>query len=574
MSTKTLLKRLALGTVVAVGAGTLSLVTVSSANAGTEAATLAVIANGASGSSASSPASAGLLTGAQVAAKSVTITATMLSSGALALTSGSAHGKQDFVVTGGYISSAAGTDYLNSDGTQATVNGTSAATVVVKPSSGSSSITVQLFDDATLASPAPYTVTTQGALSSQIIVTVVSSSASGAFSSAKSLINTSVVLAKSTADGTDKANVNSGSVSTIPNGESGYVAFNLKDAYDAALSSGAVIATVTTGAKVAFSTNTAKGTTDVQTGNTGYITVSQAVANTPVSATVSISYNGTTVTSRTFNFLGEVAKVVASNPRVVSTTEPDPSKSGNASFIARYYDSAGNELWPSDAIAQTTPTSAVGDQVISASNVAIYHTGTSGDATWPYTAGKVTGASKGSSSLQLQYVNATSGTIIKSNTWTQSVAGDADSYTAKFDKASYTPGSVATLTITFKDSKGNLANHLINKITAAGETITIAGAPGTLVSAPATSDVAGGGSDAAGTVSYQFTVSQAAGSYSAIVDAPTVDKKSGTAQTVAYSVASGSVSLEDVLKGIVSLIASINKQIAALAKLVAPAKKK
>ena len=47
-----------------------------------------------------------------------------------------------------------------------------------------------------------------------------------------------------------------------------------------------------------------------------------------------------------------------------------------------------------------------------------------------------------------------------------------------------------------------------------------------------------------------------------------MDGVSGSAQTVAYSIADGSTSLNDVLKGIVSLIASINKQIAALAKLV------
>jgi len=41
------------------------------------------------------------------------------------------------------------------------------------------------------------------------------------------------------------------------------------------------------------------------------------------------------------------------------------------------------------------------------------------------------------------------------------------------------------------------------------------------------------------------------------------------AQTLSYTIADGSTSLNDVLKGIVSLIASINKQIAALAKLVA-----
>ena len=53
-----------------------------------------------------------------------------------------------------------------------------------------------------------------------------------------------------------------------------------------------------------------------------------------------------------------------------------------------------------------------------------------------------------------------------------------------------------------------------------------------------------------------------------------LDAQDGAAQTVAYSISSGGTSLNDVLKGIVSLIASINKQIAALAKLVTATKKK
>jgi hypothetical protein len=64
------------------------------------------------------------------------------------------------------------------------------------------------------------------------------------------------------------------------------------------------------------------------------------------------------------------------------------------------------------------------------------------------------------------------------------------------------------------------------------------------------------------------------------VDFPNVDAAAKAASltpgpvTATLTIADGSTSMTDVLKGIVSLIASINKQIAALAKLVAPAKKK
>jgi len=64
-------------------------------------------------------------------------------------------------------------------------------------------------------------------------------------------------------------------------------------------------------------------------------------------------------------------------------------------------------------------------------------------------------------------------------------------------------------------------------------------------------------------------VGSTTGAYQAIVDFPFVDVAGVQAGLqVPYSIADGSTSLNDVLKGIVSLIASINKQIAALAKLV------
>jgi hypothetical protein len=563
MSTKTLLKRLALGTVVALGA---SVLTVSSANAAGTAA-IAIGANGATGAVSDGSKSAGLLSGAVGATVSTTLTATVLSGGSIGVVTSSGTGAETIVITGGTVTPS-NAIYLSTDQTTATKAATGLG-VQVKPNAGVTSMTIQVYDGSTLDSTS-HAPTSKGTLSSQVFVTIATTSVSGAFSAAKSLVNTAASPSDATNNGVDLANTASGSISTIDNGTQARVNFTLNDAYGVPLPTGAVIVTSTGGGYVSFS-GAPTGSTDVQTASSGYYTVKQSVSNTPQNVTTTVSYNGTVVATRSFNFLGNVAKIVASNPRVVGISDTTPATTAAAAFTLRYYDAAGVELFPSDATTATTLVSGLAGQVVSAATIST--AGVSGDANHPYAVGAVTGITAGTASLQMQYVNATDGTIIKSNTWTQSVAGDAYAYTAAFDKATYTPGSVATLTITFTDKKGNLANHLANKITDAADTITIAGAPGTVVTAPASTDVAGGGTDAAGTKTYQFTVTQADGSYQAIVSAPKVDLP----VTVAYTVASGGTTLNDVLKGIVSLIASINKQIAALAKLVAPkavAKKK
>jgi hypothetical protein len=72
-----------------------------------------------------------------------------------------------------------------------------------------------------------------------------------------------------------------------------------------------------------------------------------------------------------------------------------------------------------------------------------------------------------------------------------------------------------------------------------------------------------------GKKTYKFIVGSTEGSYQLSVDLPKFNNTLApqTAATVAYKIAgSGGVSNADVLKAIVSLIASINKQIAALQK--------
>jgi len=74
----------------------------------------------------------------------------------------------------------------------------------------------------------------------------------------------------------------------------------------------------------------------------------------------------------------------------------------------------------------------------------------------------------------------------------------------------------------------------------------------------------------AGKKTYKFIVGSTEGSYNLVVDLPKINSTtySQDAVTVPYSIklSSSAVSNADVLKAIVSLIASINKQIAALQK--------
>jgi hypothetical protein len=141
------------------------------------------------------------------------------------------------------------------------------------------------------------------------------------------------------------------------------------------------------------------------------------------------------------------------------------------------------------------------------------------------------------------------------------------------DKAAYNPGEVAVLTVEGLDSKGNRVFGPAaddNAATAAeaersnalGTGVSIAGSYLTPVTAALAADVF-----VNGLATYRFVVGATAGSFSVAVNLPAVT--TGTAQTVAYKINSdGSVSNADVLKSIVALIASINKQIQALQKLI------
>jgi hypothetical protein len=179
--------------------------------------------------------------------------------------------------------------------------------------------------------------------------------------------------------------------------------------------------------------------------------------------------------------------------------------------------------------------------------------------------------------LQIRHLNAASGTIVASNTWAQTCAGAATSVTGSWDKASYTPGSIAVLTLSFKDSKGFAANSydLLDTMTITGSPSSTTASAGASVT-PLNPHAARGGG-LTGSITQSYVVGSTTGDFVAVVvpadSLKTAATAAGTSQanlSVAYKIASGTTTVtnEQVLASIVSLIASINKQIVALQKLI------
>jgi hypothetical protein len=623
MSTKTLRKRIALVAVVALGAGVLATspagavdneaVGATNATIGTDYSVLN-IATEASITGAAVLGSAGVLSGSKSlgllansttqTSSSLTSTATMRSDGAIVFSFLGSHTAEigtTVEITGGTIGTLSATGSaatnLNAAKTQLVVTKDAVADLLtnfsVVPNTGATSVTVSVYESAALAIDNTDPLLTdvvkaasiqaglisRGTLKQRYLVTVASTSVSGAYSSTYSYVqaqeNTSSVVAAPT------TNVDETGVTTIANSASSvaYISFTLKDAYNVSLSGkGALIVAATNGAGVVLFNSTggygvASSVTllsAVSNYATGTITVARpaALANKGFSTTVTISWNGAVVGTKTIKFQGEVAKITVSADYVAQN---DTTSAGVGSVS--YVDDAGNTLLPSSG------TSAV------SSTLSSVVTGVSGftapTVLYPYSdydvscgGSAVTGLGSGSADVVFQFVNPVSGSIVKSAATKISCAGNATSFTASFDKATYAPGDIATLTISGKDAAGNAANAFDNWLGSSSTLFSITTPTNlTIVTAISTSSVKFTSGE--GTKTYKYIVGTTEGTFNAVVSAGVISSNNVSAggagvanAAVKYSVAASStaISLADVLKAIVSLIASINKQIAALQK--------
>ena len=414
-------------------------------------------------------------------------------------------------------------------------------------------------------------------LGAQLTVTVVAASAGGSYSAAYSFCAVSnaapAVLTTTTADTT----------AATTNGNPMFINFALNDGYNNDLLQGNLVVTATNGANIAFGdggTNPAAGTTSTvvayDTGAGDSIKVTQGTADAPLSTTVTITYNGTTICTKTVGFAGAVAKIAVT----VSETQKLSGTDGKADFLEDGYaraglftvlatDAAGNQVATSaTGTFSANAASLAGQTIVSALSVTSSATQTSTTlpgrvSTGTYTCGATAGEVK---TAKLDFTITATGKVITSDAFTIRCADKPYSYTASFDKASYVQGELATLTVKFLDSKGNAANSID---TTGGWTSVVP----MLTNVSATGAAAGLGTT--GSKTYTYTVGTAsgmtAGTYTSIIDftaltgAGTADKATPTYK---LSSASTDTSFTEVLKSVVALIASINKQIQALQKLI------
>jgi hypothetical protein len=437
------------------------------------------------------------------------------------------------------------------------------------------------FYDASATSQNTAALGVGGTLRGAITVSVVAATAGGTYSAAYSACNTrSASQGHGIATGVD-------TTTAITNGQTAYIAFDLDDAYDQSLDSGAVVVTATGGALLSLAANAstaAAGTTSTVVSSRAptnqVVQVTQATANAPMTSTVTISFNGTTVCTKTITIRGEIAKLVVTNVGTGDLSSANSITAGLTTWMAATIgstdraglfnvtgtDSAGNTVVTNagGSFAADSATLTTTVQALSVTNTATT-VSSSADTYAGLAFGTWTcGATAGSSAVKLTWTNSGSGTVVTSPAFDARCADDPYTFTASFDKASYVQGEIATLTVQFLDSKGNKANT----VGLHGSAATSAFPMMTAVSA--LTGVIANKND--GTRSYTFTVggttAVTAGAYVAIVDYASL--LASTKQSPAYKIGTGStdVSNAEVLKSIVALIASINKQIAALQKLI------
>ena len=548
MSKKTLRKRIAVVAVSTLTAGVLSVSSAPVANASDGVfVTAGVIINGTtivtpSGSTTSQVATI-------AAGSTVSITAVA-----------GTDGQGRFIVSGGTITGSNTTNDSTTILSTSTrfVYGNTTATVTFTPNVGESRMVISSYVDTSA-----FDASTEAA---EIVVTI-KSGAVGVISPGDSFV--SVVEAATTSDPSNNVDVTAGR--SVPVGTNGRVNFLLKDANGVELGSTAVVTTTSTAGCLVGATNSTtaflSASNSTAYGTADEVFVARAATNTPATCTLTMTVNGVALGTKVITLQGKVTKleVVGGQAGVANAYASSSVNSGVSSPAFEYNatDAAGNvAISISPTFVNTASAAFSSAQSVSTATASAAGVGSL----------TCSGAARGAGSFQMTYSN-NAGETIKSPVYTANCFGAAVNYKASLDKASYVPGDIATLTITATDASGNPTNDFVYLGGAAADGTGTANAPAiagsnmTAVTAPTSTDAF-----SAGKKTYKFVVGSTEGNYQLSVDLPKFNNTtySQVAVTVPYAIklSTTSVSNADVLKSIVALIASINKQIQALQKLI------
>jgi trimeric autotransporter adhesin len=436
--------------------------------------------------------------------------------------------------------------------------------VVATPTSGATSMTVSAYQGASVTAADP----TNGTLIGRFVISLTAIASSGAFSAANSPVG--VTTSATAAAITTSVDA---STSGILAGNPLFIQVVGKNGYGQALASGTYVATATNGATIAWGTAasaTAAGTLSVATllpTGSDQIRIDPSQSVTTSTTTVTITHDGLPVTTKTLTFYGEVKKIVIESVKsgLSGTSTAGGGSTATAYAVYSYRDSADGKVPGAAAtfsalsatpvistgVSVRSPSrsvqAAVGGTVITAALSTAIGVGTDGVFAFTCT------TTPGATSVSISTTN-----TISLATITAPVAigcyGPIATYTVSTDKASYAVGEIATITINAKDALGNpVADSTV--LTAAS--VSVGG--GSLTAA-----IAGTEMFSAGKVTVQAQMTTA-GKFNTVV---TLAGSVTSTATTGYAVTDGGVSNAEVLKSIVALIASINKQISALQKLI------
>jgi hypothetical protein len=606
MSTKTIKQRIAVVAVSALTAGFLSVVSTSAANAAVSTGATAgelYISTTASATGSAAPNSGAYSTSTTSTGwiAETSASAATAATGGLKVTSGAYSAN---VYAGAEISFAAsnsatsaGVTVKVTGGTLLSVGQTSGTTLTLTGDKTTATIPVGSTADtlhgvfrisaaagstATLAAYSGagvgVTTPTSGALLGLWSFTVVGASTVGVYDAGESTVTQQPCITKA---GTSSSALAYDTTSRCANGTVGVIYVDLEDAYTGDVSGGTLAASATGGSNVYIEDTGAVDANDAYLAVTAYdtetaadtnwIVVTQPVANTAGSTTVTISYLGTVVGTKTINWTGDVAKisVLAATSSAIKNAATDSTLASGINSV--YYtatDAAGNIV---TLAAQPSVSGATGSMVGAATSTTTLATiAAVQDSSVGYgytTIDHPGGILQGAGSYKLKLTNS-AGTAIYSDEQKVTVSsGSTASFTASWDKAVYNPGEIATLTITLKDAYGNV---MASGTTMTGLTDGLL-PPGTATAgfAPVGSTCVDGSTVTAGVRTCKYGAGNVAGAYNWSVDLGTPGGANQSAVIGSISISAGSaVSNADVLKSIVALIASINKQIQALQKLI------
>ena len=366
-----------------------------------------------------------------------------------------------------------------------------------------------------------------------------------------------------------------GDTVTFGAGSAGFISILAKNGYDAFLpATTTFVVSATNGALVKLAADSATpGAVNATTYGDGtlssvsgeadgdgvYVKVVPASKTAGGTTVVTVSVGTTTVLTKTLTFLPEATKLVVVKNLVGSIAE------GDGAFSFQLQTASGQVVPGQISVRPLTLDSRVTNvtenkagTIVPAAPGNVYGAASTGFFGSTTTNGIMnftcnTATTSGTTTVTMRHTTAVTETVIDTPV-TVRCSGGLSTYTMSLDKAAYKIGEVATITMTGLDSAGNAVKD--NQAFTA-DVFSVGG--GSMVVNSKTTDLF---SDGVKTFQAQMTT---AGSFNAVSTLSASVTKSATA---AYTVSGGDASNAEVLKSIVALIASINKQIQALQKLI------